>query len=308
MEMTLEMIPAAALMVHAASGEIVAINAAATAVLGLDPHKLQGLVVEDFIADWDQHMRGGPSPGKHPRQFASRSIRSDGRSFPGIWRVGSTGVDGRYFVAMLLHHPAVRNTQRNSQDRRASDRDATPAVNLGHLGSIDYLTGLADRWTLVGLIDAALNHRENRQGHDFGLLLIDLDNFKEINDSLGHLQGDRVLTVVAQRLAASVRPTDLVTRYGGDEFVIFADPIGCRSDLHGIAQRILAAFQEPIQLQGASVQVQASVGIASSADAHQLQGLIEVADRAMYAAKSAGGNRYFDAGTTRPDRDRVLSC
>jgi len=150
----------------------------------------------------------------------------------------------------------------------------------------DYLTGLTSRGAVEHLLRQVAESSQ-ASGNQFAVMFIDLDNFKQINDQRGHVFGDEVLRIVADRLKHAVRPDDIVARYGGDEFlVLVAD---CHDELaHRIAERITASLGEPIQIQGGTVHVSASVGVALSGESPvNIDRLIEKADQEMYRAKRA---------------------
>jgi diguanylate cyclase (GGDEF)-like protein len=168
----------------------------------------------------------------------------------------------------------------------------------------DALTGLPNRILLVDRINQALA-LARRSGQSTGLLFVDLDRFKRINDTLGHAVGDSVLRQVAQRLLSVVRPMDSVSRLGGDEFVVLLPAVANAGGAVAVANRIAAAINVPIQLDHGTVPVQASIGI-SVTDAKRFDhdpapdSLLQHADMAMYYAKSLGGSRteLFDAEST----------
>jgi len=156
---------------------------------------------------------------------------------------------------------------------------------LRHAALHDPLTGLPNRVLLGDRLEQALL-RQNEQGHDVTLLLVDLDHFKLVNDTRGHEIGDQVLVVIAQRLMATVRPHETVARLGGDEFVVLCT---CDHDVTSsdLSERIRAALAEPIVLGQHRVRLTASIGVAS-APPHEGAHLLRYADAAMFAAKSAG--------------------
>jgi diguanylate cyclase (GGDEF)-like protein len=148
----------------------------------------------------------------------------------------------------------------------------------------DPLTGLAGRDTLVRLIE------RERQGDSPGrlaVLFVDLDGFKLVNDTHGHPVGDRVLRVVADRIRNSVRPSDLVLRYGGDEFVVVVDRVTRRRDIERLVRRIQRGIRLPIRIANRDVVLSASVGIGRRTDkAASIESLIVEADRDMYRNKA----------------------
>jgi diguanylate cyclase (GGDEF)-like protein/PAS domain S-box-containing protein len=157
----------------------------------------------------------------------------------------------------------------------------------------DSLTNLPNRAFLNDLIHRSFRRTKRRKDYVFAVLFVDLDRFKVVNDSLGHAAGDLVLKEVAQRLKGCLRPGDVVARLGGDEFLVLLDDIKDSSDTTRVAERILAALEEPIDVDGREVYTTASVGIAVSEES--LDGpehLIRHADSAMYRAKARGKARY----------------
>ena len=165
-----------------------------------------------------------------------------------------------------------------------------------HQANHDELTGLPNRRLLVEharrLLSVAL--RQRRQA---ALMVLDLDGFKEINDLFGHAYGDALLRRVAQRLSGVLRDYDVVARTGGDEFVVLLPEIEQPSVAVIVAEKLIAASSESLDVPGRSVRMHASVGVALfPGDGHDFESLMAAADAAMYAAKAAGKNRYQFAG------------
>jgi diguanylate cyclase (GGDEF)-like protein/PAS domain S-box-containing protein len=161
-----------------------------------------------------------------------------------------------------------------------------------HDANHDELTGLPNRRLLATRAASALAATALRNAR-CALFAIDLDGFKEINDRYGHDVGDRVLREIAARLARAMRPQDTVARRGGDEFAVLVPDAGHHVDAERIAQRLLAAIVQPIEVASIIVSVSASVGIALAPDhGNDLERLLQLADLAMYEAKLRGKNRY----------------
>jgi diguanylate cyclase (GGDEF)-like protein len=294
-DVTLHMLPMPALLVELDSQLILSANDPAGDVLRISPGNLAGRPVDEVIVDWFSYMRrGNRVPVSGSRQFASRSRRADNLCFQGTWRIGPVSPSGDHAVAMLVHYPAVTTRHRHKKRIRADvgrPHDNSVPYEQPQTSGVDYLTGLGDRWVLESLVESALGASSVQVTDGFGLLLVDLDDFKSVNDRLGHGCGDRVLAIIAERLVAHVRPTDRVTRYGGDEFIVYAEPINSENDLCRIALRIRSAIAEPILLPNGELRLTASVGMALGSQSHTLPGLVEVADRGMYAAKRSSTRR-----------------
>jgi diguanylate cyclase (GGDEF)-like protein len=178
---------------------------------------------------------------------------------------------------------------------------------LRHLATHDPLTGLPNRSLLDDRLAQAMA-RADRDAQGFAVLVIDLDRFKRVNDSLGHRAGDELLCEVARRLSGLMRNVDTVARVGGDEFVLIINPIARTEDAEAVAQRAIDALQAPAHTAGVDVYVSPSIGIAFyPSDAPSAQALVAYADAAMYAAKQMGRNtfRCFVPGMDATTRDRV---
>jgi ammonium transporter, Amt family len=185
---------------------------------------------------------------------------------------------------------------------------------LQHDAMHDVLTGLPNRALFLDRLNLTLSRRMRRPDYSCGVLYLDLDNFKEINDGLGHAAGDALLIAVANRLLASLRPQDSAARLGGDEFAILVENILTAYDLEIIAGRVLRELERPFDIFGHVVHAGASIGAAMAGPDHKTSELlIRDADFAMYRAKQLGGARYevFDKHlevtvTSQQQREREL--
>lgn len=180
-------------------------------------------------------------------------------------------------------------------------------AELAHMARYDALTGLANRALFLEKTNDALA-RMRRFGEGFSILMLDLDRFKAVNDSLGHVVGDSLLVAVAERLRRIVRDVDSVARLGGDEFaVIQTCPQDQREGAVVLANRILEAITEPFDLDGRKVVIGTSIGITLAPnDATDADSLIRNADLALYKAKAEGRNcyRFFEPSMQVEARDR----
>jgi diguanylate cyclase (GGDEF)-like protein len=164
---------------------------------------------------------------------------------------------------------------------------------LRHGAHHDPLTGLANRTLLLQELERTLARGRRREGSSVGLLFLDLDGFKAVNDTLGHIAGDQLLTEVARVLRECVRPSDVVARLGGDEFTVILTDLHSKEDADAVAARILGRLQEPVQVRAGSIHTGASIGIALTAGRSVIAtDLLHEADAAMYKAKAGGKNRY----------------
>jgi diguanylate cyclase (GGDEF)-like protein/PAS domain S-box-containing protein len=178
---------------------------------------------------------------------------------------------------------------------QATIRPAPPAIDAGAGGDAfrDSLTGLANRAVFLDRLDRLFLMAQRRDGYRFAILFIDLDRFKIVNDTLGHLAGDELLTTVARRLESCLRQEDSVARLGGDEFGILLDSVEDVRDSTRVAERINQELALPIRIGPREVAASASIGIAFSDQSHnRADQVLADADAAMYRAKAGGGARY----------------
>ncbi len=166
-------------------------------------------------------------------------------------------------------------------------------AQLHRLAFYDTVTSLPNRALFMEHLEQAFKRLQRDQRWLYGVLFVDLDRFKAVNDSLGHQAGDHLLKLFAQKLSALVRETDIVARLGGDEFVILSEPVEALSDVVRIAERINQELRSPFTLSDRQIHVSASIGIALSST-HYTQGaeLLRDADIAMYWAKAKGKACY----------------
>ncbi len=165
-------------------------------------------------------------------------------------------------------------------------------IALNHQATHDPLTGLANRARAVEVMRMALS-RARRAGTLVGLLFIDLDGFKQVNDTLGHAAGDEVLAAAGERMLLSVRPGDVVARLGGDEFLVLLEPVDDEVNAVRVAERLVADLAEPIQLSnGRQARIGASIGVTLNSDSTiEPDRLMQEADHAVFRAKAGGRGR-----------------
>lgn len=207
-----------------------------------------------------------------------RGLRKDGGHFPVLLTVAAIrGGDGRpaRYVAAFTDLSAVRKAEEELQ----------------HLAHYDHLTGLPNRLLGFDRLEHAAQ-RANRGGCA-ALLLIDLDDFKRVNDTFGHTVGDEVLRIAARRMREVVREEDTVARLGGDEFLVILERVGEPAEAAVVANRLIEAMVRPMKVVGAELTVAASIGISlCPQDFDTATDLIQASDTAMYAAKASGRRGY----------------
>jgi diguanylate cyclase (GGDEF)-like protein/PAS domain S-box-containing protein len=252
-------------------------------LFGHQPSELQGMVLTELVH---------PDDVGTVQIFLHRAVVSEGTLVTGLWRMWHRDGTWRSVESIgmnLLHDSSVRGVVLNTRD--VSDRAALEA-QLMHQAFHDPLTGLANRALLRDRTEHALARTRRHPSPRPALLFLDLDNFKMVNDSLGHAAGDSLLVEAARRLLACVRASDTVGRLGGDEFAVFiedpADDEGCTK----AAERIISALGRPFTVLGREVFVGASLGIAVAQEVDDADDLLRNADMAMYMAKTRGKGRF----------------
>jgi diguanylate cyclase (GGDEF)-like protein/PAS domain S-box-containing protein len=275
--------------VVAADGTVLYQSPSIERVLGYPTERVVGTRFDSLLPEEERPRllavlsKGGRASDAGPEAIECRLLHRDGR-----W------LQFEVLHTNLLDDEHVRGIVLNSRD--VSERKAFEE-QLAHQAFHDSLTMLANRALFADRVEHALARAES-EGSGLAVVFGDLDDFKTINDSLGHGAGDQVLIEVARRLAATVRPTDTAARFGGDEFAVLLERVDGDEDATEVADRILAAFAEPIQLDQNEVFVRTSIGIAIVRDgaATTPAELLRNADVAMYIAKrdGKGGYRVFE--------------
>jgi diguanylate cyclase (GGDEF)-like protein/PAS domain S-box-containing protein len=212
-----------------------------------------------------------------PQTFDWRGKTKDGRLFWAEISMRRATFGGREFVL---------STAREISRRKEAEGQ------LKRMAQFDLLTGLANRGVFVAEVGRAIE-RARRGEHSFAVLYLDLDHFKDVNDTLGHPIGDRLLQSVAERLQANVRSVDTLARFGGDEFALLMADIGDPTDAGVLADQLLQIMVEPFLLDGNQIQSGVSIGIATyEPDVPGAEALLAYADVALYRAKSEGRHTY----------------
>ncbi len=269
-------------------GVITDCNRALLQALGMTRGELIGMYASVLCAQrssweaWEREQLPALTAGGTPVELELRLRRSDGAGFTA--RVGASR------VALPGTAGSVVWTVRDVTD------ELLRVEQLQHMATHDALTGLPNRLLFQDRLGRA---RETgwRYGTSFAVLMLDLDGFKPINDTLGHEVGDRLLEALGARLGRCLRAADTVSRLGGDEFAVLLPNSITAEQAQRVGHKLLSAIEEPFHLEGRQLRVSASIGVAMFPE-HDDDGqdLLDRADQAMYVAKRAGGHRVCLAG------------
>nr|WP_259372058.1 EAL domain-containing protein [Caldimonas mangrovi] len=295
-------------------GVIQALNPAAEMLLGYSPDELVGRQTPEIFHDRQElslratqltaELGENVLPGFDALVARARRGRPDEREWTYIRK------DGRRVPVVLVVNTMVNDAGEPvgymgiaydvTERKRAEE-------HIRHMAHHDALTSLPNRALLQERLGAALV-RAKREDDCMALMFIDLDRFKNINDSLGHHVGDSILKIVAERLRAAVRASDTVARMGGDEFVVLLPKVAHVDDCELVARKMIAALGEPMQVGTYELRVTPSIGVATFPQAgDDPVTLMRAADAAMYHAKAQGRNsmRMFDESMTRDSAERL---
>lgn len=260
-----------------------------TRIFGYQPGELIGTPLMDLLHP--DHVTGAMA------MLVATAEGEHGVTSPVEWRLRHR--EGRWLHVEtvcnnLLAEPTVRGIVLNTRDigeRKVLEEQLT------HQAFHDPLTGLANRVLFLDRVAHALNLM-TRHRHTLAVLFVDLDGFKNINDSLGHAAGDALLALIAKRLLTCVRSADTVARLGGDEFAFLVEDASDGNSASAVAERVAEAVRQPIELEGKEVVITTSIGIATADSEGSAADLLRDADMAMYVAKGRGKARYerFEPG------------
>jgi diguanylate cyclase (GGDEF)-like protein/PAS domain S-box-containing protein len=269
-------------------GNATFVNPAAARITGWEAEDLVGRPQHDVL----HHTKPDGSP--YPREECPiHAVLEDGtthsRDDEVFWRKDGTSFPVEYMSSPILQDGEVMGavvTFKDITERKALEQQ------LHHQAFYDPLTGLPNRALFMERLEHA-STRANRRDSRIAVLFVDLDNFKVINDSLGHKAGDQVLKAVAERVRIYLRPEDTAARLGGDEFTILVEDVASVSEGVRIAERLADVLQPPFTLEEQEVFITTSIGIAlNSSTQERAEDLLRHADLAMYRAKHNGKARY----------------
>ncbi|MCC6929838.1 MAG: EAL domain-containing protein [Gemmatimonadaceae bacterium] len=266
-------------------GRIERANPACRSILGFAPDEMVGTSLQRFlhpddVLDVPELFAELVSTARESVTLERRLCRRDGSVVWGLLTVASASTGDAPRLMLMLQDVTERKRMEEELTRQAFE---------------DELTGLANRALFRDRLRHALERRA-RHHADVAVLLLDLDGFKRVNDSLGHAAGDALLRVVGQRIANTVRAGETVARLGGDEFAIVIESVRDDEDPQSLAERLLRIISAPITVHGREVAVNVSIGIAVAEPGDDGDAVLRSADIAMYSAKTSGKHcaRVFD--------------
>jgi diguanylate cyclase (GGDEF)-like protein/PAS domain S-box-containing protein len=319
--LVMDLLPDAIFLIGCNSKKIIDANYAACSLLGYSKHQLAGtdsagVMPNIFWTNLESNL------GSNQDNLASHVVictilrASDGRELPikwtgmivhakreSLWIVVAmqvplgggnnphlSGAKDRPTITLGSPDSHENNVFADAWNLHNSDDWDSPSLTPpGH----DCLTGLPDRRLFFIRLDRAFKRALQQEHYAFAVFFIDLDRFKNINDSYGHLAGDRILCNVAWRLLECIRPGDMVARHGGDEFTVFIDWLQDANTALNVAQRISERLKTPVAFEGQQLSLSGSIGIAFSWQNYtRPEDILNEADLAMYRAKTKGNTSY----------------
>jgi diguanylate cyclase (GGDEF)-like protein/PAS domain S-box-containing protein len=253
--------------------------------LGVDPASIVGCRLKDV---------SGLAEYTVIKPFVTRALAGESVTFE---HTGMMGSSARHMLVTYLPLRGDRNAEKSGESEgfyvliEDLTERKTLEDQLSHMAQYDQLTGLPNRYLLHDRLQLACQ-RTARESKQLAVLYLDVDDFKSINDALGHSAGDALLKQFGQRLKGQVRASDTVSRVGGDEFVVLMEGFHSLDHLRNVAGKIIEAMQPPFDLADRSVQVSASIGIATSPPSSTWEEVLHAADSAMYEAKASGSGKF----------------
>jgi len=285
--------------------------------IGITFSDVEGVIIYSNPAEARMHgYEVSELIGKEARKFStsdrSRPITAEQLKELGVWRRESVNVrrNGEEFAAQLTsisvrddeaRYLGIITTCEDISYRKAAEQ------KIHQLAYYDIVTGLPNRGMFLERLHQSLAQAQ-RDRDKVNLIFLDLDNFKDVNDTQGHDVGDKLLRSVAERLAACMRDSDVLARLGGDEFVVVCPSVATQDSVATVVQRIMAIFVEPFEIDGLQLYTSASIGISVYPDDSQdASTLFRCADTAMYQAKNDGRAqfRFFSAELNQKIAQRV---
>lgn len=268
-------------VIRAEDARILEVNNKVSEVLGYSQEELLTLCIMDIeatlssLAQWQSHIdhvrshKTGVVEGQH--------IRKNGSTLPVEVSISYVEQDHQEYIVALA--------------RDLTERKRNEAI-IWQQGNFDALTGLPNRWLLTNTLEQSTTEAARKQQR-LVVMSLDLDFFKQVNDSFGHLTGDQLLVQAAQRIQHCLRAEDTVARMGGDEFTLILPAPNNLNDIDRTAAQIIDTLSDPFELHQSRVYISASIGISVYPDdAHTPDGLMQTSDQALYSAKQEGRRRY----------------
>jgi diguanylate cyclase (GGDEF)-like protein/PAS domain S-box-containing protein len=270
--------------------------------IGITFSDVNGIIIYSNPAEGQIHgYEVGELIGKEARKFStsgrSRPIDAEQLKKLEVWRRESVNVrkNGEKFAAQLTSIP-VCDSEANYLGIITTCEDISyrkiAEEKIHQLAYYDVVTGLPNRVMFLDRLHQTLSQAQ-RDRDKVNLIFLDLDNFKDVNDSQGHDVGDKLLRLVAERLSGCLRDSDVLARLGGDEFVVVCPSVDTQESVATVVQRILTIFTDPFEIEGRQLYTSASIGIAVYPDdSHDASTLFRCADTAMYQAKNDGRAQF----------------